>query len=42
MHDRRDDSRGDFGHRHGGHLEEKQGQMKKEDDQLRHEKAGKE
>ena len=22
MHDRRDDSRGDFGHRHGGHLEE--------------------
>ena len=34
MHDRRDDSRGDFGHRHGGHLEEKQGYDDKEDESL--------
>lgn len=32
--DRRDDSRGDFGHRHGGHLEEKQGYDDKEDESL--------
>ena len=34
MHDRRDDSRGDFGHRDGGHLEEKQGYDDKEDESL--------
>ena len=32
--DRRDDSRGDFGHRHGGHLEEKQGYDDEEDESL--------
>ena len=31
---RRDQSRGDFGHRHGGHLEEKQGYNDREDEQL--------
>ena len=38
MHDRRDDSRGDFGHRHGGHLEE-ESDVERDD---RAEKAGRE
>ena len=34
MQDRRDDSRGDFGQRHGGHLEEKKAMMTEEDESL--------